>query len=67
MRSPPRPARAWRAADAVRGGVQGILGGVRAPAPLDALMRRQEQLARKLDAAVNQTRRNRPRRLRGAD
>ena len=42
------------AADAVCRGVQGILGGVRAPAPLEALVQRQAQLASKLDPAVNQ-------------
>ena len=51
----------------MRGGVREILGGVLAPAPLDALVQRQAQLARKLNAAVNQTRRNRPRRLWRAD
>ena len=50
----PRPARAWRAADAVRRSVRGIL--VRAPALLEALVQRQAPLASKLDPAVNQAR-----------
>ena len=44
----------WMAADAVRSGVRGILGGVRAPARLEAQVQRQAQLASKLDPAVNQ-------------
>ena len=41
-------------ADAVRRGVRGILGGVRAPAPLKVMVQRQAQVASKLDAAVIQ-------------
>ena len=39
---------------AVRSSVRGILGGVCAPAPLEAQVQRQAQFARKLDPVVNQ-------------
>ena len=52
-----RPARAWRGLGGQLmpyAGVRGILGGVRAPAPSEALAPRQAQLASVLDPAVNQ-------------
>ena len=38
----------------MRGGFRGILGGVRAPAPSEALVQRPAQLASNFDPAVNQ-------------
>ena len=57
MRSPhctTAPGEGLEAVDAVRSGVRGILGDVRVPARLEALVQRQAQLASKLDPAVNQ-------------
>ena len=47
------PGEGLEAVDAVRSGVRGILGGVRPPARLEALVQRQAQLASKLVPAVN--------------
>ena len=49
-----RPVRAWMQLMPYAAASRGILGGVRAPARLEALVQRQAQLASKLDPAVNQ-------------